>query len=104
MEANVSVTSSMRKTFETHVIVFFSYQGVHFFHTSCWGCHGRLSDTNCLVDGRWLLKLTDYGLPHLMEQVAREESYDGFKGKRCCGEEQKIMWSFLDRIFVIHCA
>ncbi|KAM3591156.1 uncharacterized protein V6R79_023608 [Siganus canaliculatus] len=28
--------------------------------------HGRLKSTNCLVDGRFVLKITDYGLPMLL--------------------------------------
>ncbi|XP_030580930.1 retinal guanylyl cyclase 2-like [Archocentrus centrarchus] len=29
--------------------------------------HGRLKSTNCLVDGRFVLKITDYGLPMIFE-------------------------------------
>lgn len=28
--------------------------------------HGRLKSTNCLVDGRFVLKITDYGLPMIL--------------------------------------
>ncbi|XP_036072788.1 retinal guanylyl cyclase 1, partial [Oryzias melastigma] len=29
--------------------------------------HGRLKSTNCLVDGRFVLKITDYGLPMILQ-------------------------------------
>uniref|UniRef100_A0A669BPK1 Guanylate cyclase n=1 Tax=Oreochromis niloticus TaxID=8128 RepID=A0A669BPK1_ORENI len=29
--------------------------------------HGRLKSTNCLVDGRFVLKITDYGLPMILK-------------------------------------
>ncbi|XP_052271878.1 atrial natriuretic peptide receptor 2-like [Dreissena polymorpha] len=37
-------------------------QGMHFIHSSKLEFHGRLKSTNCLVDNRWLLKITDYGI------------------------------------------
>lgn len=33
-----------------------------FLHTSDIKSHGRLKSSNCVVDGRWVLKITDYGL------------------------------------------
>uniref|UniRef100_A0AAQ5YXA6 Guanylate cyclase n=1 Tax=Amphiprion ocellaris TaxID=80972 RepID=A0AAQ5YXA6_AMPOC len=34
--------------------------------------HGRLKSTNCLVDGRFVLKITDYGLPMILLWTAPE--------------------------------
>eukprot|EP01137_Pigoraptor_chileana_P018469 Opistho-2@77987 len=36
--------------------------GMKYLHTSDINCHGRLKPSNCVVDGRWALKITDYGL------------------------------------------
>ncbi|KAM6923891.1 retinal guanylyl cyclase 2-like [Xenentodon cancila] len=32
--------------------------------------HGRLKSTNCLVDGRFVLKITDYGLPMILQSLS----------------------------------
>lgn len=38
-------------------------RGLIFLHdTAAVGCHGNLKTSNCLVDSRWVLKLTDFGL------------------------------------------
>ena len=33
-----------------------------YLHGSELVSHGRLKSTNCVVDSRWVLKITDYGL------------------------------------------
>ena len=38
-------------------------------HNSSIGYHGRLKSTNCLVDNRWVLKVTDYGIARLNDPV-----------------------------------
>ena len=38
------------------------FQGMYYLHGSGLGVHGKLKSTNCLVDSRWVLKITDYGL------------------------------------------
>ena len=32
-------------------------------HSSTVKYHGNLKSRNCVVDSRWVLKITDYGLP-----------------------------------------
>ena len=42
-----------------------------YLHESPAKFHGRLSSTNCVIDSRFMLKLTDYGpftIFHLMKQ------------------------------------
>ncbi|XP_033839483.1 retinal guanylyl cyclase 2-like, partial [Periophthalmus magnuspinnatus] len=41
--------------------------------------HGRLKSTNCLVDGRFVLKITDYGLPMILHSqgLPVTEDYQG---------------------------
>ena len=38
-----------------------------FLHGSDIGSHGRLRSSNCVVDSRWVLKITDYGLTHFKD-------------------------------------
>ncbi|XP_067929737.1 guanylate cyclase 32E-like [Watersipora subatra] len=39
-------------------------KGMTFIHTSCLAVHGNLKSSNCLVTGRWVVKLSDFGLAH----------------------------------------
>lgn len=45
-------------------------KGMRYLHASPVRAHGRLSSRNCLVDSRWLLRITDYGLPAFMRAQA----------------------------------
>ncbi|XP_073963066.1 uncharacterized protein, partial [Choristoneura fumiferana] len=38
-------------------------KGMRYLHASPLRQHGRLSSRNCVVDSRWVLRITDYGLP-----------------------------------------
>ncbi|KAF5404572.1 hypothetical protein PHET_02059 [Paragonimus heterotremus] len=40
-------------------------KGMRHLHSSTVKKHGWLKSTNCCVDGRWVVKITDYGLPEL---------------------------------------
>eukprot|EP01137_Pigoraptor_chileana_P018462 Opistho-2@77999 len=37
-------------------------RGMEYLHTTPIGVHGRLKSSNCVVDSRWVLKITDFGL------------------------------------------
>lgn len=37
-------------------------RGMRYLHSSPMRVHGKLSSRNCVVDARWVLKITDYGL------------------------------------------
>ncbi|XP_072015532.1 atrial natriuretic peptide receptor 1-like [Amphiura filiformis] len=37
-------------------------KGLHYLHNSQVGCHGRLHWNNCVIDSRFVVQLTDYGL------------------------------------------
>ncbi|XP_076336725.1 atrial natriuretic peptide receptor 1-like isoform X1 [Tachypleus tridentatus] len=45
-------------------------EGLVFLHNSPIGFHGHLKSTNCVIDGRFMVKITDYGLLSLLAQVA----------------------------------
>ncbi|ULU07910.1 hypothetical protein L3Y34_019156 [Caenorhabditis briggsae] len=49
--------------------------GLEYLHSSPIGCHGRLKSTNCLIDGRWMVRLSSFGLREMRseEEWQREE-------------------------------
>ncbi|XP_072028114.1 atrial natriuretic peptide receptor 1-like [Amphiura filiformis] len=47
-------------------------KGLHYLHGSVLGLHGRLSSSNCTIDSRFVLKLTDFGL-HEFQKSAKQE-------------------------------
>ncbi|XP_060676614.1 atrial natriuretic peptide receptor 1-like [Hemiscyllium ocellatum] len=49
-------------------------KGMAFLHSSVIGCHGNLKSSNCVVDSRFVLKITDYGLASLRSPG---DSHDG---------------------------
>ncbi|XP_076356686.1 atrial natriuretic peptide receptor 1-like [Tachypleus tridentatus] len=44
-------------------------EGMKYIHDSSLEYHGRLKSTNCVIDGRFMVKITDYGLKYVHEQV-----------------------------------
>ena len=47
-----------------------------FIHNSEIKCHGNLTSANCVVDSRFTLKITDFGLPMLqMPNLQSEDKY-----------------------------
>ena len=38
-----------------------------FLHASEIKSHGKLKSSNCVVDSRWVVKITDFGLQEFME-------------------------------------
>lgn len=52
---------------------FFITQGMKYLHSSPIHCHGRLKSRNCAVDGRFVLKITDYGVNRLRNSMGRIE-------------------------------
>lgn len=58
-------------------------QGLNYLHGSELEVHGRLKTTNCVIDSRWVAKLTDYGLRRFKkgekspEEVGEDKYYTG---------------------------
>ncbi|KAI0212172.1 Resact receptor [Lamellibrachia satsuma] len=48
-------------------------RGMHFLHQSEIKCHGRLRSSKCVVDGRWVLQVTDWGITHLRSHEYESE-------------------------------
>lgn len=48
--------------------------GLIHLHSSPIQYHGRLKSSNCVIDNRFVVKLTDFGLPTLLAAVEDEES------------------------------
>ncbi|XP_033637828.1 retinal guanylyl cyclase 2-like [Asterias rubens] len=47
--------------------------GMRYIHNSPLKQHGRLTSHNCVIDSRWVLKVTDYGIPAMMSTQSPEE-------------------------------
>ena len=57
-------------------------KGLRYIHTSDMKFHGNLKSSNCVVDSRFVLKLTDFGL-HMLRgrKDSDQDSYVFFKSK-----------------------
>lgn len=42
-------------------------RGMRYLHSSAMRIHGSLTSRNCVVDARWVLKVTDYGLHQFLD-------------------------------------
>lgn len=42
-------------------------RGMRYLHSTPMRVHGSLTSRNCVVDARWVLKVTDYGMNHFYE-------------------------------------
>ena len=45
--------------------------------------HGRLKSRNCVVDGRFVLKVTDYGFNDILETLRLSQEEPSAEGKQC---------------------
>lgn len=52
-----------------------------FLHSSEIRTHGNLKSSNCVVDSRFVLKLTDFGLHNLRGEKDNPDSHAYWKGK-----------------------
>ncbi|XP_062385816.1 atrial natriuretic peptide receptor 1 [Sardina pilchardus] len=56
-------------------------KGMAFLHNSVIGSHGHLKSSNCVVDSRFVLKITDYGLPSFSKDTSPEDSHSYYARK-----------------------
>ena len=62
------------------------FQGIKYMHDSPLDSHGHLKSTNCVIDDRWTLKITDYGLtqfrvPSDADEQNESDMYRGMEKK-----------------------
>ena len=50
------------------------FQGMIYLHASEIKSHGNLKSSNCVIDSRWVLKITDFGLHSFREKKPIDES------------------------------
>lgn len=55
-------------------------RGMRYLHSTAIRVHGSLSSRNCVVDARWVLKVTDYGLPAFYESQSLPHPVKTTKG------------------------
>lgn len=48
---------------------------MNYLHNSYIGCHGNLKSSNCVVDSRFVLKITDYGLVSFRSSCENDDSH-----------------------------
>jgi serine/threonine protein kinase len=54
-----------------------------YLHSSDIKSHGKLKSSNCVVDSRFVLKITDFGLHNLRgrAELTEEDAYSYYKGE-----------------------
>ncbi|XP_075146440.1 uncharacterized protein LOC142220913 [Haematobia irritans] len=63
-------------------------RGMRYLHASPLRVHGTLTSRNCVVDARWVLKITDYGLPQFYEAQGVQPTPRTAKEMLWCAPEQ----------------
>lgn len=60
---------------------------MHYLHYNTpIGVHGNLKSTNCVIDSRWVCKITDFGLDKFKEgqeadnDINEDQAYNGKSG------------------------
>uniref|UniRef100_A0A8B9RE61 Guanylate cyclase n=1 Tax=Astyanax mexicanus TaxID=7994 RepID=A0A8B9RE61_ASTMX len=56
-------------------------KGMNYLHNSYIGSHGNLKSSNCVVDSRFVLKITDYGLASFRSSYDNEDSHELYARK-----------------------
>ncbi|XP_056091761.1 atrial natriuretic peptide receptor 2 isoform X2 [Rhinichthys klamathensis goyatoka] len=57
-------------------------KGMNYLHNSYIGSHGNLKSSNCVVDSRFVLKITDYGLASFRSSCENEDSPHALYAKK----------------------
>ena len=73
-EYSRSIFFSIFVSFHQFIRIF--NKGMRYLHRSAIKYHGNLKSRNCVVDSRWVLKITDYGLPRIYASQSFSRSLD----------------------------
>ena len=81
-----SFTPRLLSIFIPHIRLPFNFnisqQGMHYIHNSELKTHGNLKSSNCIVDSRFVLKITDYAFISFKGKVDEvEDLHAHYKGK-----------------------
>ncbi|WAR31871.1 ANPRA-like protein, partial [Mya arenaria] len=56
-------------------------EGMYYLHSSSINVHGRLTSSRCVIDGRFVLKITGFGLNIINNTNTRKEHQDNVNGE-----------------------
>jgi len=65
---------------------------MEYIHKSQLKFHGRLKSTNCLLDSRWVVKITDFGLERF-RQVTYETENEKYSGLYAVSSQSNALTS-----------
>lgn len=73
---------------------FLSFQGMAFLHNSVIVSHGNLKSSNCVVDNRFVLKITDHGLSSFRTESNSDDGHSYYARRSACGYTscQEFFW------------
>ena len=60
-------------------LIFDIVKGMLYLHQTSIGSHGNLKPSNCLIDSRFMVKITDFGIIGERFKVKKSRNYDGEK-------------------------
>ena len=84
----------------THDLV----KGLSYLHDSDIGFHGRLKSSNCIVDARWSVRLSSYGMHYVREGEEKVDTDDSVQvGKEDLWTAPEILRMSGYLVAVAHC-
>lgn len=88
-------TASLSSCFPSYCPICLSPQGMAFLHNSVIVSHGNLKSSNCVVDNRFVLKITDYGLSSIRTESDTEDAHSYYARQSC------DLFSFVDSCVIL---
>ena len=76
------------------------FQGMIYLHNCEIKSHGKLRSSNCVVDSRWVLKITDFGLHEFMEGATDENDGEFAQYRSKCGPLSLAYHQIQDYLYV----
>ncbi|KAJ8046329.1 Atrial natriuretic peptide receptor 2 [Holothuria leucospilota] len=68
------------------------FWGLNYLHNSVIGMHGRLTSSNCVIDSRFVLKLTDYGLFKFRDGEDVDQTSSTYLNSEYESERTELLW------------